>query len=126
MAMADTTDIADTTTPPLRPGRGEQRRVTDPAGHRHVLQAARSGHVDWPVYGAQTALGLLVQSVGTAVVHRLIFRGDWRVTAWRGDAIAPKRTRVSTSRYRTEAAAVEALDILAAEIAHQQHRPDER
>jgi hypothetical protein len=109
-------DAAGTTEPHLRPGHGVRRTVTDPAGRRYLLRAARSGHVDWPVYAAQTVAGLVVQTLGTAVVNRLVFRGGWTVTTWRGDAIAPKRTKVCTSRYPTEAVAVAALATLAAEI----------
>jgi hypothetical protein len=83
----------------------------------YLLQAARSGYVEWPTYGAQGPVGLVVNSGGGYLVNRLVSRGGWTVVAWQGDKIAPKRRKVSQRRYRTRAEAIVAMDELAASIA---------
>lgn len=59
----------------------------------------------------------MLQTAGTWLVNRLIFRRGWTVVAWQGDNLAPKRTKVLKRRFRDPQAAVAALDDLAATIA---------
>ena len=92
----------------LGSGGGAHRKLKDPAGKAYVVQAARSGFVAWSRGGAQGPVGWVVHTIGTGLVNRLV---------WQGDDIAPKRTKVWKRRYRTQAAAVEAVEDLAATIA---------
>jgi hypothetical protein len=97
--------------------RGERRRLTDPSGKAYLLQAAPSGYVEWPTYGRQGVIGLVVNSGGGYLANRLIFRGGWTVVVWQGDDVAPKRTTVSKRRYRSQAEATVAMDEAAGLIA---------
>lgn len=101
-----------------RVGGGAHRKLKDPAGKAYVVQAARSGFVAWSRGGAQGPMGWVVHRIGTGLVNRLVFRGGWTVVVWQGDDIAPKRTRLWKQRYRTQAAAVDAVEDLAATPSH--------
>jgi hypothetical protein len=102
--------------------RGMQRRVTDPAGQQYLLQAAPSGYVSWSVYTVQGPVEYLWWKLGMAVA-KVGFRGGWTLTVWRGDAIAPKRTRVRKVRYPDAPQAIAAFEEAAAEIARAGLRP---
>ena len=95
---------------------GVRRRETAPDGRRYLLQAARSGYVEWPTYGAQGIVGLVVHITGTWLAW-LVHRGGWTVVVWQGDEIAPKRTVVLKRRFRSQAEAVAVMDELATRIA---------
>ena len=97
--------------------RGIRRRTTDPHGNQYLLQAARSGFVEWSYLTAQGLISWAVHTSATWLVNRLVFRGGWTVVAWQGDDLAPKRRTVLKRRYRTQHAATAALDELAATIA---------
>jgi hypothetical protein len=97
-------------------GQGVRSRVADPDGTTHLLHAVPSGTLVWPVYAVQTPLAWVVETVGTKIVHRLVFRRGWTVLAWRSDALAPKRQRVYKQRYPGEAQALAALERLAGTI----------
>ena len=99
------------------PKRGVRRRTTDPHGKNYLLQAARSGFVEWSYLTAQGPIGWALHTSTTWLVNRLVFRGGWTVVAWQGDDLAPKRRTVLKRRYRNQEAAIAALDELAATIA---------
>ena len=99
------------------PKRGVRRRTTDPDGKKYLLQAARSGFVEWSHLTAQGPIGWALHTSTTWLVNRLVFRGGWTVVAWQGDDLAPKRRTVLKRRYRNREAATAALDELAATIA---------
>jgi len=96
--------------------RGTRQRLTDPAGHSYIVQAARSGYVEWPTYARQGVLSWAAHSGGGWLAHRLWFRGGWSVVVWQGDAIAPKRRTMVKRRYRGQAEAVAAMNELAGTI----------
>ena len=83
--------------------------VPDPAGGTYLLQAAPSGYVQWSRGGYQGPIGWIVHEVGSKVVNRMIFRGGWTVTVWKGDRIAPRRTTVIKRRFPTDTAAIAAV-----------------
>ena len=97
-------------------GRGVRRELKDPNSLTYMLQAAPSGYVQWSRGGYQGPVGLLVHTVVTWLVNRLVFRGGWTLVAWQGDWIARKRTTVVKRRYPTQAQAIEAWEDLAATI----------
>ena len=97
--------------------RGVRRRRTDPYGKTYLLQAARSGFVEWSYLTAQGPIGWALHTSTTWLANRLVFRGGWTVVAWQGDDLAPKRRTVLKRRYRNQEAAIAALDELAANIA---------
>jgi hypothetical protein len=70
-------------------GRGTYERVADPAGTTYLLHAVPSGHLGFSVYMAQGPLEFLIQTCGTKIVNRLVFRGGWTLLAWRSDVYAP-------------------------------------
>ena len=101
--------------PPSR-RRGVRRELTDPDGRTYLLQAAPSGYVQWSRGSDQGPVGLVVHTVVTWLLNRLVFRGGWTLVAWQGDWIARKRTTVVKRRYPTQAQAMEAWEALAATI----------
>jgi hypothetical protein len=90
--------------------RGVRRTVRDPAGRAYIVQAAPTGYVEWPTYGRQGVIGLVVNSGGGYLVNRLIYGGGWSMVIWQGDDTAPKRNKVVKRRYRTPAEATAAVD----------------
>ena len=96
-------------------GRGAYERVADPAVH---IPAARRalGHLGFSVYMAQGPLEFLIQTCGTKIVNRLVFRGGWTLLAWRSDVYAPKRERMHKERFATKEEALAAFDRLAVTI----------
>jgi hypothetical protein len=96
--------------------RGVQLTVADSAGGSYLLQAAPSGYVQWSRGGYQGPIGWIVHEVGTKVVNRVIFRGAWTVTVWKGDHIAPKRAKVIKRRFPTDTAAITAVHEVEATI----------
>jgi hypothetical protein len=97
-------------------GRGTYERVADPAGTTYLLHAVPSGHLGFSVYMAQGPLEFLIQTCGTKIVNRLVFRGGWTLLAWRSDVYAPKRERMHKERFATKEEALAAFDRLAVTI----------
>jgi hypothetical protein len=103
--------------------RGVRRKLTDPSGNTYLVQAARSGFVEWSRGGYQGLPGFVVHTSVTWLVNRLVFAGGWTVVVWKGDQIAPKRNTVWKRRYRSQAEAVAALENVAATIARSGQPP---
>jgi hypothetical protein len=99
-----------------RTRRGVQREVAGPDGRKYLVQAVPSGYVEWSPGAAQGPIGLVLHTVVTWVLHRLVFRGGWTVVAWQRDRFAPKRTRVVRHRYPDQSRALEAYGELVATI----------
>lgn len=97
-------------------GRGRYWLVTDPEGRAHLIQAAPSGYVRWNTYTVQSPIAWLWHTVGTWLVNVLVFRRGWTVAVYRGDAIAPMRTRLAKHRHRTPEAALAQAERLALDI----------
>ena len=85
-------------------GRDRYWRVADPDGRAHLIQAAPSGYLRWSTYTVQSPIAWLWHVSGRWLVNVLVFRGGWTVVVYRGDAIAPMRTRLVKYRHRTPAA----------------------
>jgi hypothetical protein len=96
--------------------RGVRLTVPDPVGATYLLQAAPSGYVQWSRSGYQGPIGWIAHELGTKVVNRMVFRGGWTVTVWKGDRVAPKRTKVIKRRFATDAAAITAVHEVEAAI----------
>src|SRR6478672_11555407 len=95
---------------------GVRRRLTGRGGETYLLQAARSGFVQWSYLAPQSVAGWVLHSGGTALVNRLVFRGGWTVVVWQGDEFAPMRRTVLKRRYRTRQEALAGLEDLAVTI----------
>jgi hypothetical protein len=95
---------------------GVRRRLAGPGGETYLLQAARSGFVQWSYLAPQSIAGWLLHTAGTALVNRLVFWGGWTVVVWQGDEFAPMRRTVCKRRYRTRQDALAGLEDLAVTI----------
>ena len=96
--------------------RGVRVKLPDSAGGIYLLQAAPSGYVQWSRGGYQGPIGWIVHEVGIKVVNSMIFRGGWTVTVWKGDGIAPRRTKVIKRRFPTDSKAIAAMHQVEAAI----------
>jgi len=95
---------------------GVRRRLTGRGGETYLLQAARSGFVQWSSLAPQSIGGWVLHCTGTALVNRLVFWGGWTVVVWQGDEFAPMRRTVRKRRFRTRQEALAGLQDLAVTI----------